>query len=245
MKLKLDIVYEDQDLVIVNKAPGVLTLPDRFKEDAPNLYGMLNQQYGKIFVVHRLDRETSGLICFALNETAHSNLSQQFQKRETEKTYLAITEGTPTPEQGDITLSLEPNKAKPGTMKVSRAGKHCLTQYQVAEKFKDYALVEAKILTGRMHQIRVHFAFRGYPLAVDPLYGRNTQFLLSKIKHRGFNLAKHEEELPIMERTTLHAWKLSLNHPSSGERMHFECDPPKDFQALLKQLRKWNIARRI
>lgn len=225
-------------MLVVDKPGNYLTIQDRFDHDLPSVLGFLKEKYGKVFIVHRLDRETSGLICFALTAEAHRNLSMQFENRETEKLYWVIAEGRFRETTGSIEAPLEPNPLKGGTMRVGKSGKASRTDYEVLEQFKDYALVQANIRTGRMHQIRVHFEHIGHPLAVDPLYGRQSAFLLSFIKKK-FKLGKYEEEeRPLMTRTTLHSKLLRIKHPVTGEKMEFEGELPKDFNAVLNQLRK-------
>ncbi|MCB0593445.1 MAG: RluA family pseudouridine synthase, partial [Phaeodactylibacter sp.] len=130
---------------------------------------------------------------------------------------------------------------QPGKMTVAKKGKSAVTHYKVAERFRQFTLVEARIETGRTHQIRVHFESIGHPLAVDSLYGRREAFFLSEVKLKRYQLGRDEEERPLMSRMPLHAWKLALEHPHTGERMEFEAPLPKDFAAVLKQLRKWGL----
>jgi 23S rRNA pseudouridine955/2504/2580 synthase/23S rRNA pseudouridine1911/1915/1917 synthase len=217
----------------------LLTIPDRFAPEKPNLYHILQQHIGEIFVVHRLDKETSGILVFAKNEAAHKELSRQFQERTTEKIYYALLDGTLHQEEGVIEKAIAPHPAHPDRMVVAKKGKASITHYKVVELFKNFTLVEANIKTGRTHQIRVHFQSIGYPLAVDVLYGRREAFLLSDVKLKKFRLGKEEEERPMMSRSSLHAAKLTFQHPSSGEPMTFEAPLPKDFSAVLNQLRKW------
>ena len=241
MKTKIDILHEDEALIIVNKPPNLLTIPDRFDPAKPNLYHWLLGEYGdKVFVVHRIDQETSGAICFARTEEAHRHLSQQFEKRTVEKIYLTLVEGHPDPPEGEIDKPIGAHPARSGMMTVTRNGKPALTLYRTIETFKAFSLLEADIKTGRTHQIRVHFKFIGHPLMIDALYGKRDAFYLSEIKGRSYNLNKHKEERPLMSRTTLHAGKLTLEHPFSGERVAFEAPLHKDFNAVLNQLRKWN-----
>lgn len=240
MKSNIELIFEDEALLLVNKPPDLLTIPDRFDAEKPNLYQILSAQAAdKIYVVHRLDRETSGILCFAKTEEAHRLLSQQFAERTVDKFYLALVEGRPNPSEGVIDQPIGPHPAQPGKMTVIRSGKPAITEYRTIEVFKAFALVEADIKTGRTHQIRVHFKFIGHPLAVDPLYGKRSAFYLSEVKHRGYHLGKDQEERPLMARTTLHATQLSLNHPLTSERLTFKAPLPKDFQAVLRQLRKW------
>jgi len=238
-KEKPEILFEDEHLILANKPPGLLSIPDRFAPEKPNLLALLNRQYGKVWTVHRIDRETSGLICFARNEEAHRNLSLQFEQRAVEKTYLALLDGPAVPEEGTIDRPLAESQSQPGKMVVAKKGKAAITRYKVAERFRQFTLVEARIETGRTHQIRAHFESIGHPLAVDRLYGRREAFYLSEVKQKGFHLSREEEERPLLSRLPLHAWKLALDHPHTGERLVFEAPLPKDFAAVLKQLRKW------
>lgn len=238
MKIRPTIVHEDDDLIIVNKPPHLLTIPDRYDPTKPNLYHWLNERYGKVFVVHRLDRETSGILCFAKNEVAHKNLSQQFEGRNTQKIYYVLVEGAPQ-DSGIINKPIAKSMTTTGRMVISDRGKESVTHYEVVERFKNYTLLTADIKTGRTHQIRIHFESMGYPLAVDKIYGRKEAFILSEIKLRKYRLGKDQEERPLMSRTTLHAYQLTIDHPSTGERINFTADLPKDFAAVVKQLQKW------
>jgi len=237
--LKLDILYEDEHIVVLSKPAGLLTIPDR-AGNKDSLLGALQNRYGVVFTVHRLDRETSGVLCFARNESAHRHLSMQFEHHTTDKFYYALVDGELHHEEGEIDKPIGEHPVIPGKMIISNQGKPSLTFYRVLERFKRYTLAEALIKTGRTHQIRVHFQSIGYPLAVDALYGRRSRFLLSEIKGKSYKTGKFsEEERPLMERTSLHAARLRLDHPVTGERMEFISELPKDFQAILTQLRKW------
>ncbi len=234
-----DIIHEDMDLVIVNKSPDVLTIPDRHSPNKFNLYNWLQGHYGQIFVVHRLDKETSGVLVFARNEESHRNLSQQFMERDIRKIYLTLVEGVMHQEDGIIDKPIEPDPSNPGQMMIDKKGKPSITAYHVIERFKNYSLVEADIKTGRTHQIRVHFKAIGFPLAVDAMYGRKPSFLLSDVKQGKYQLGKGQEEMPLMSRVSLHAQKLSFLHPTTGNPVSFEAPLPKDFAAVVKQLQKW------
>ncbi len=239
MKQKIEIIFEDNDIVVVDKPANVLTIPDRHRPDKKNVYHFLNNKYGKVFIIHRLDRETSGILCFAKNEMAHKHMSQQFENRTVDKYYYALVEGSVYQKEGEINKPIAKSQAIAGKMVINKRGKESLTLYKVLEHFKNYTLVEANIKTGRTHQVRIHFESIGHPLAIDPMYGRKSAFLLSEIKGKKYNIAKHVEERPLMSRTTLHAKRISFDHPTTLERMTFETDLPKDFNAILKQLRKW------
>jgi RluA family pseudouridine synthase len=236
----LNTIFADEHLIVCEKPSGMLSIPDRFDLTKPNVYHQLEAEYGQVWIVHRIDRETSGILVFARNEEAHRQLNQQFLERTVEKIYLALVEGRPVPPNGSIDKAIAPHPSIPGKMIASGKGKSALTLYQVVDTFKAFSLVEADIKTGRTHQIRVHFASIGHPLVVDPLYGKRDAFYLSEVKMRNFNLKKtQDEERPLVSRLTLHAHKLTLDHPATGERMAFTCELPKDFRALLSQLEKW------
>jgi RluA family pseudouridine synthase len=234
----MNIIYQDDHIIIVNKPSDILTIPDRFDASKPNLYAQLNKIYGKVYVVHRLDRETSGIIIFAKNENAHKVLSQQFENHETTKIYVALLDGVMPENEGVIDKPLAPHPTIKGKMTIAKRGKSSLTEYKVVERFKHFTLVEADIKTGRTHQIRVHFQSQGYPLAIDVLYGRRNEIFANEIKNK-FKYAKFGEERPLMARTTLHAFRLTFKHPLSYETMTYEAELPKDFNALINQLRKW------
>ena len=239
-KTNLDIIYEDQDIVLLNKPALLLTVPDRYTAEKPNLLTLLNKKYGKIFIVHRLDKETSGIIIFAKNAEAHRTLSMDFEHRRVQKTYLALVEGRMVEMEGTIDKPLAPSMTRYNKMVINKRGKRSITTFKVLESFKYYTLVEANIHSGRLHQIRVHLASIGYPLAIDFLYGNKEEFRLSFIKKKGLNLGKFEEERPIMTRTTLHAYSLTIQHPTTNEEMTFKAELHKDFRAVINQLRKWN-----
>ncbi len=238
MKAAYELLHEDEELIIVNKTSGLLSIPDRFDATRPNLLAQLKERFGEVYVVHRLDRETSGVLCFAKNEAAHKHLSQQFEERSVEKIYYALVEGRLS-EEGEINKAIAPHPYIKGKMITQKRGKASLTLYKSLEYFRNHTLAEANIKTGRMHQIRVHFADINHPLAIDSVYGRKSAFLLSEIKRKRYKLGREQEERPLMSRTSLHAHRLQLTHPSTGERLQFEASLHKDFNAVLKQLRKW------
>jgi len=239
MKNRPTIIFEDDDVVVLNKPAHFLTIPDRFVADKPNLVSFLKNSREEVFVVHRLDKETSGIIVFAKNAEAHRSLSMQFENREVKKIYLALTEGNIHKEEGEINSSIANNMRDSGKMIVAKRGKPSLTLYKVIERFKNHTLIEANIKTGRTHQVRVHLESIGYPLAIDELYGRKNAFFLSEVKLKKYRSNKNEEERPLMSRTTLHAKQLSFTHPTTKEPVQFEAELHKDFKAVLNQLRKW------
>ncbi len=237
--LKPEVLYEDKAVLVVNKPAGLLTIADRFG-NADNLHEWLERRYGRVLVVHRLDRETSGVLCFARTEEAHRHLSLQFEHHAVDKFYLALVDGVVQEDEGEIDRPIGPHPTVAGKMVVAAWGKPSLTFYRVLERFRNFTLVEALLKTGRTHQARVHLQSIGYPLAVDALYGRRTALLLSEIKGRAYKMGKFsDEERPLLERTALHAFRLRFDHPASEERMEFRAEPPKDLNAVLQQLRKW------
>ncbi|MCB9080910.1 MAG: RluA family pseudouridine synthase [Lewinellaceae bacterium] len=239
MKKNTSLLFADDDLLIALKPAGVLSIPDRFDASKENLLDQLRQEWGEVLVVHRLDRETSGILCFARNEAAHRHLNQQFFDRSVDKYYLALVEGKPVPAEGSIDRPIAPHPTIPGKMMVAKQGKSALTHYRTLDTFRFCSLMEAEIKTGRTHQIRVHFSALGHPLVVDSVYGKRSGLFLSEIKNRGFNSGKDTEERPLLGRLSLHAARLILTHPSTGERMEFAGELPKDFRATLAQLEKW------
>lgn len=234
------LIAENDDYVAVNKPSGLLSIPDREGKEV-SLKILLQEKYGKIFTVHRLDRDTSGLILFAKNEAAHKHFSQQFEDRQTEKIYYGLVLGTPHPTEGSIDAPIAEHPVQRGVMVIHRSGKTALTDYAVEEDFKQYSWVRFRIHTGRTHQIRVHLKQLGAPIVCDPLYGDGKPFLLSSIKSR-FKLGKYElEEKPLIGRLALHAYSLKI-HALQGGMLSLEASLPKDLRAGLQQLRKWKKA---
>jgi RluA family pseudouridine synthase len=233
----LENLYEDDSMIVINKPAGLLTIPDRYDSSKENLYSILKDHFGEIFIVHRLDKDTSGAIVFAKTPEAHRSLCIAFEERKTEKKYLAILSGVPREKAGVIDLSIAESPAGKGMMMVSKKGKEAITEYTVIESFNNFSLVEATLVTGRTHQIRVHFNALGFPLAVDLMYGKREKLFLSEIK-KSINLGKEEEERPLLTRTALHSWKLTVPHPVTGEPVHVEAGIPKDLNAVINQLRK-------
>lgn len=238
MKLQPEILFEDPDLLVVNKPSGITVIPDRIHTDRETVQSLLEKKFGKLFVVHRIDRGTSGVLCFARNEAAHRNLSLQFQNHTVRKIYKAIVQGRMPEPVGSIDAPIAENRSRPGTMLISKSGKEALSLYKVEEEFRHATLLDVEIKTGRTHQIRVHMAHIGHPLLVDELYGNSPAFYFSTIK-KGY---KHtgDEEHPTIARLTLHASRLTLIHPSKNEEITFNAPLPKDMETVLKLLRKYD-----
>jgi 23S rRNA pseudouridine955/2504/2580 synthase/23S rRNA pseudouridine1911/1915/1917 synthase len=235
---KLDILFENDDLVAINKPSGMLTIPDRFNAELPSLYTSLQKQYDKIFIVHRLDRETSGVVIFAKNEATHKWLSGLFENRTIDKHYLGIVKGTPINKNETINEPIAENQHQKGAMVINKRGKPSITEYEVLDDFGIYSLVKFKILSGRTHQIRVHMKHIGYPIVCDEIYGDGKPILISSFKKK-FKLNREEEEQPILKRLGLHAYQIKFNN-QAGQLLEITAELPKDMKALLQQLSKQN-----
>lgn len=236
MQLKDWIVFENNDFIVLNKPSGVLSIPDREGKEV-SLKNLLQEKYEQVFTVHRLDKDTSGLIVFAKNEEIHKHLSKQFEERRTEKIYVGLVVGSPAHKQGSINKPIAENTVKRGVMIIHQRGKESLTDYEVLEDFGVYSWVQFRIHTGRTHQIRVHMKDIGHPVVCDEIYGDGKPVLLSSIKHK-FKLSKNEEEeRPILGRLALHAYKLKFTD-IAGKLFELEASLPKDVRATLQQLEK-------
>jgi 23S rRNA pseudouridine955/2504/2580 synthase/23S rRNA pseudouridine1911/1915/1917 synthase len=234
--MKFDIVFQNEHFIAINKPAGLLSIPDRFGVD-PSVKSLLQEQLGKIYTVHRLDKDTSGLIVFAKDEVTHKFLSQAFEGRDVEKYYLGLVNGTIMNRQGTIDVPIMEKPGKTTMMMVHKKGKPSITDYKVLEDFGIYSLVEFRIHTGRTHQIRVHSKYIGNSIVADQLYGDGQPVLLSNIK-RKFKLSKNElDERPLLNRLALHSYQLKFTD-AQGVRHELEAPLSKDMKALLQQLRK-------
>jgi 23S rRNA pseudouridine1911/1915/1917 synthase len=237
---RLEILFEDDNIVVVDKPSGLLSLPDRFDPTLPNIRTLMVERYGDIFMVHRLDRDTSGVMILAKNADTHKLLNHQFEYRTARKVYHALVTGIVERDAFPIDIPIDHDARRKGLMKPSARGKEAHTDVRVLERFRTASLIECTLVTGRTHQIRVHCSAIGHPLLVDPDYGSSREFMLSTIK-RKFNLGKGETERPIIERLTLHAHTLTVDVPSDGSTTTktFESPYPRDFNAALQVLRKY------
>lgn len=236
LQMKFTIIFENEFFIAINKPSGLLSIPDRFGKEV-SLKDLLKEKYGNIFTVHRLDKDTSGVIVFAKDETTHKQLSQLFEGREIEKYYLGLVHGTLMTPKGSIDASMMEHPAKNGSMVAHIKGKAALTDYEVVEPFRSFSWMQFQIHTGRTHQIRVHMKHIGHSIVCDAIYGDGKPLLLSAIKKR-FKLSKsEEEERGILSRLALHSWKLKFS--LNNETFELEAEVPKDLRALLQQLRKW------
>jgi 23S rRNA pseudouridine1911/1915/1917 synthase len=236
---RIDILLEDEDLIVVNKPAGLLTVPGR--KGGVSLREVIAVAAGVkdfLLLVHRLDRQTSGALLLAKHTDAQRALQKQFQERRVHKEYLAIVRGQPVDDSGRIELLMAPHTRVTGKMVVKQhKGKHSTTDWEVIERFAGTALLRCHPLTGRQHQIRVHLAHIGLPLLVDPLYGESEAFFLSQLKP-GYRPSSRHEERALIDRLTLHAHVLGFAHPRDGRPIRIEAPLPKDFRATVEQLRK-------
>lgn len=233
-----DIIFENDSFVAINKPAGLLSIPDR-EQSQVSLKDILLKKYGTIFTVHRLDKDTSGIILFAKTEAAHKYFSLLFEEREIEKYYLGLVNGIPSAKKGTIDAPISEHGLQKGLMLVHRRGKPSVTDYEVIEEHKSYSLVQFQLHTGRTHQIRVHCKNIGHPLACDELYGDGKPILLSSLKKK-FKLSKHDdEERPMLNRLALHSYRLKFTD-SDGKIIDLVAELPKDIRALLRQLKKIN-----
>ena len=230
-------IQETDSWIALNKPAGLLSIPDRKGKDV-SLKSILLDKYGEILTVHRIDKETSGVILFAKTASAHRYLSQQFEERTVKKLYLGLVNGILPEKEGRIEYPIGEHPSKKGVMSILKKGKPSITDYQVKEELGKFSLVEFIIHTGRTHQIRVHMKQLGHPIVCDTLYGDGKPVYISSIK-RNFKLSKSElEELPILSRLGLHASQLTFKD-EDGKEYAIEAELAKDMRALIQQLRKW------
>ncbi len=234
--MHIDIIFENDDFVAVNKPSGLLSIPDRIGKEL-SLKDYLKERFGNIYTVHRLDRDTSGIILFAKTEESHKALSLLFEGRDMEKLYVGLVNGQMIHPKGTIDAAIMEHPGKTTKMITHIKGKASITDYEVLESFRLFSWVQFQIHTGRTHQIRVHMQHLGHSIVCDEIYGDPKPILLSTIK-RNFKLAKTaEEEKPILSRLALHSFKLTFT--LNENKFELEAPVPKDLKALLQQLRKW------
>ncbi len=229
---KQSILFENDDYLIFNKPAGISTLDDR--NDAVNLLKSAKEYYENIFICHRLDKDTSGVIAFAKNEASHRHLSMQFENRQVNKIYHAVVDGV---HEFNKTKIDKPIKVTgKGTVKIDhRDGKASNTTFSSLEAFKMHTLVSCSPHTGRMHQIRIHLKELKAPITGDTTYGGHL-FYLSSVK-KNYNLKKWTEEQPLISRMALHAFSLSFEGMDE-KKIEVEAPYPKDFRVLTEQMRK-------
>ncbi len=233
---QVETLFENDAFIALNKPAGMLSIPDR-EQSQPSLKDLLQQQYSAIYTVHRLDRDTSGLIIFAKTPEAHKHLSALFENRQTTKKYLGVVQGCFPEISGLLDSPIREHSQQPGKMIQHPKGKPSITEFRVLEKFPRFALVEFTLITGRTHQIRVHASGAGHPIACDPVYGSEVPVYLSALKHH-FNLGKYsDQERPLLNRLALHSHELGFTD-RDGTRHQLSALLPRDMSAFLNQLRK-------
>ena len=235
-KLSQNTIFENDDFIAINKPSGMLSIPDR-EQSEKSLKEYLIDKYKTIFVVHRLDKDTSGLILFAKKENTHKYLCKIFEDRFVEKFYLGLVIGSPAEKKGIMDFPIAEHNITKGLMAVHRSGKESQTGYQVLESNPHYSLVEFQLFTGRTHQVRVHTKEIGHPLACDILYGDGKQIFLSDVKKNYKLSKKEEEERAFVNRLALHSYKL-IFLDEHATKIELCAEAPKEFKVLMKQLNK-------
>jgi 23S rRNA pseudouridine1911/1915/1917 synthase len=226
--IPLDVIYEDDDVLVINKQRGLVvhpaagnwsgTLVNALMDHVDDLEGIGGEL--RPGIVHRLDKDTTGLLVVAKNERAMRSLTDQIREHTVRRIYWALVQGNTMPDEARIEAPIGRDPGDRKKMAVNtRNGKEAITQFTVLERFRGFALLECRLFTGRTHQIRVHLAFIGHPVVADPVYGTRKQ-------HLG------------MVPQALHARQLGFNHPSTGQWVEFTAEPPADFQAALAELRQ-------
>ncbi len=224
--IPIDILYQDEDFLVINKAQGMVTHPATGSPDGTLVNALLYHVKDlsgingvlRPGIVHRLDKDTSGLIMVAKNDASHLSLSKQIAEKSAKRYYIALVDGNIKEDSGVIEQPIARHRIDRKKMAVDRDGRVAKTAFKVLERFQKYTLVEYELFTGRTHQIRVHSSFIHHPVVGDPVYGGSNKFGL--------------------DGQLLHAFKLVLSHPRSGEIMTFEAPIPQYFETVLNKLRK-------
>lgn len=234
--IPLDVVFEDDHLIVVNKPAGLVVHPVAGNPDGTLVNALLHHCRGQLSgingvarpgIVHRIDKDTSGLLVVAKSDAAHEGLARQFADHSITRAYLAVCVGHPVPSMGTIAGRIGRSDANRKKMAVlppnSARGKHAVTHYKTLKLLRDCALIECRLETGRTHQVRVHCASIGHPLLGDPTYGRTPAGLRPLLKQLGF------------ARQALHAASLGFDHPITGERVDFRAELPSDMRELIDE----------
>jgi 23S rRNA pseudouridine1911/1915/1917 synthase len=249
-EIPIQVVYEDEALTVVNKPAGMVTHPAKGNWRG-TLVNALQYHYDTLStvggehrpgIVHRLDRDTTGLLVVVKDDLAHRRLALQFETREVHKEYLAIVAGVPSRHSDYIerTIGFHPKfREKMAIRQAADGGKEASTFYEVVERFRGFALLRCKPLSGRTHQIRVHLAHIGHPILADKLYSGRDRFTFGDLlgPERSARLAQPESEVTLIARQALHAHSLCFRHPLSGQELKLTAPLPEDFARTLEALR--------
>jgi 23S rRNA pseudouridine1911/1915/1917 synthase len=252
--IRAPVLYEDDQIVVLNKPAGCTVVRERHSESCPFQNGVLEHvrrspAYAAIAqresyrprAVHRLDRDTTGAVIFVKSREAELHLSHQFRDRTIQKEYLAILHGELLTDSGTVEVPLASHEHELERVFVDeRYGKASVTPYEVVERFRGFTLVRARPQTGRRHQVRIHLSHIGYPIVADRVYGGGQTVLLSSFKRR-YRLKRGEEEKPILARPALHASAITFFPVASATPIRVEAPLPRDFQVMLKLLRKYAV----
>jgi 23S rRNA pseudouridine1911/1915/1917 synthase len=248
-KISLDILYDDDDIIIINKPAGMVVHPGAGNHDRTLVNGLLFHYQSKLSniggnlrpgIVHRIDKDTSGLLVVAKNDFSHNNLSKQFSTHTIKRTYEALVWGVVRPKNGKINEKISRSVKNRQLMSVKKnIGKTAITNYKTLKVFQNInlpkiSLLECRLETGRTHQIRVHMSFKGCPIVGDKSYGRSKK----KFKKIDLNI---EKNINNFKRQALHAKSLGFIHPTKNTEFFFEAKRPKDFEELIKNLKKSSI----
>ena len=222
------LVYSDSEILVINKPAGLLSLQDGYDKTLPHMITVLEPEFGRLLMVHRLDRETSGLVVVARTVGAHRQLNIQFQKREVSKIYHALVQGSPPWDRISINYPLRRDGDRQHRTVIDmQRGKKASTEFFVLERFKEFSLIEARPKTGYTHQIRAHIARIGFPVVSDRLYNKTGKNSSSQSE------MDSDTYQNIIDRLALHASSISFIHPSSGQKVSFSAPYPEDFQQAL------------
>ena len=247
---EIPVLYEDEELLALDKPSGLLTSPDRYDPQRPNLMKLLHAGIERgspwakkralhyLMNAHRLDFETSGIILLAKEKPALIALANLFGSEKPVKTYIALVQGNPAQPSFEVNARLAPHPVKTGLIRVDeKNGKSSQTRFEELERFKGWSLLKCRPMTGRTHQIRVHLRHAGLPIAGDALYGGGP-LLLSRLKPV-YRLKPNQSERPLINRVALHAAELKLPHPRDGSEVAITTPWPKDLTVAVKYLRRY------
>ena len=234
-----DILFIDANLLVINKPAGLGALPDGYDPSLPHVRSLLEPRYGRLWIVHRLDKYTSGVLLLARSAAAHRDLNTQFERGGVEKIYHALVQGDVPWETQTVDLPLRINGDRRHRSVVDHErGKTALTEFRLLQRFRGYALLEAHPRTGRTHQIRAHLAAISLPILGDALYGGPPTLYLSDLTP---GLAQEEGDVPLLTRPALHARSIEFLHPASGERQYLEAPYPEDLDVTLRQFHRYRV----